>query len=40
METLRYTTTQQDGTAVLSLSGELVFETAVVQHVLHGVLLR
>src|SRR3954471_15700162 len=28
METLRYTTTQEDGTAVLSLSGELVFETA------------
>ena len=28
METLRYTTTQHDGTAVLSLSGELVFETA------------
>jgi anti-sigma B factor antagonist len=28
METLRYTTNQQDGTAVLSLSGELVFETA------------
>lgn len=28
METLRYTTTQQNGTAVLSLSGELVFETA------------
>ena len=28
METLRYTTTQHDGTAVLALSGELVFETA------------
>ncbi len=28
METLRYTTTDHDGTAVLSLSGELVFETA------------
>jgi anti-anti-sigma factor len=28
METLRYTTTQENGTAVLSLSGELVFETA------------
>ncbi len=28
METLRYTTTERDGTAVLSLSGELVFETA------------
>ena len=28
METLRYTTTESDGTAVLSLSGELVFETA------------
>src|SRR5918992_3715293 len=28
METLRYTTEDRDGTAVLSLSGELVFETA------------
>src|ERR687893_748516 len=28
METLRYTTTDREGTAVLSLSGELVFETA------------
>jgi anti-anti-sigma factor len=28
METLRYTTAQQDGHAVLTLSGELVFETA------------
>jgi anti-sigma B factor antagonist len=28
METLRYTTTQENGTAVLSLTGELVFETA------------
>ena len=28
METLRYTTTDRDGAAVLSLSGELVFETA------------
>src|SRR3954449_11289633 len=28
METLRYTTTQRDGKAVLALSGELVFETA------------
>ena len=28
METLRYTTTDRDGGAVLSLSGELVFETA------------
>src|SRR3954453_7933200 len=28
METLRYTSTQENGTAVLSLSGELVFETA------------
>ena len=28
METLRYTTTQRNGAAVLSLSGELVFETA------------
>ena len=28
METLRYTTTHHNGTAVLSLSGELVFETA------------
>ena len=28
METLRYTTREHDGTAVLSLSGELVFETA------------
>ena len=28
METLRYTTTHHDGTAVLRLSGELVFETA------------
>ena len=28
METLRYTSTQRDGTAVLELSGELVFETA------------
>src|SRR5215217_6387469 len=28
METLRYTTSELDGTAVLALSGELVFETA------------
>jgi len=28
METLRYTTRQENGTAVLSLTGELVFETA------------
>lgn len=28
METLRYTTEERDGTAILSLSGELVFETA------------
>lgn len=28
METLRYTTEEQNGTAVLALSGELVFETA------------
>jgi len=28
METLRYTTTHENGTAVLSLTGELVFETA------------
>ena len=28
METLRYTTTERDSAAVLSLSGELVFETA------------
>jgi anti-sigma B factor antagonist len=28
METLRYTITDRDGTAVLELSGELVFETA------------
>ncbi len=28
METLRYTAEEKDGTAVLSLSGELVFETA------------
>jgi anti-anti-sigma factor len=28
METQRYTTTQRDGTAVLALSSELVFETA------------
>jgi anti-sigma B factor antagonist len=28
METLRYTTSDRDGAAVLSLSGELVFETA------------
>ena len=28
METLRYTTEDRDGIAVLSLSGELVFETA------------
>jgi anti-sigma B factor antagonist len=28
METLRYMTTDRDGTAVLELSGELVFETA------------
>jgi anti-sigma B factor antagonist len=28
METLRYTTADRDGTSVLSLSGELVFETA------------
>ncbi len=28
METLRYTTDERDGTAILSLSGELVFETA------------
>jgi anti-anti-sigma factor len=28
METLRYNTEERNGTAVLSLSGELVFETA------------
>jgi len=28
METLRYTTSERNGTAVLALSGELVFETA------------
>ncbi len=28
METLRYTTEERDGTAILLLSGELVFETA------------
>jgi anti-sigma B factor antagonist len=28
METLRYTTADRDGTSVLSLTGELVFETA------------
>jgi anti-anti-sigma factor len=28
METLRYTTEDRDGAAVLALSGELVFETA------------
>jgi anti-sigma B factor antagonist len=28
METLRYTTADRDGAVVLSLSGELVFETA------------